>query len=132
MVLSGMNNMAQLEENIHIFKDLKGISEEEMGAIHQIRQILEDQSRIACTNCRYCVETCPQEILIPDLFTCYNDVKVYNNWMSYIQPRYDELTTENGKASSCIECGICEEQCPQFLPIRDLLKDVTKVFEEEK
>ena len=131
MVLSGMSNMSQLKENIEIFKDLKPLSQQEEEAALQIRAILEQQNRIDCTNCRYCVETCPQSILIPDLFTDYNDIKVFNNWMSYIQPRYNSHTTDNGKASSCIECGICEDQCPQFLPIRQLLKDVADLFEQD-
>ncbi len=67
MVLSGMSNMSQLKENIEIFKDLKPLSQQGEEAALQIRAILEQQNRIDCTNCRYCVETCPQFLPIRQL-----------------------------------------------------------------
>ena len=67
--------------------------------------------------------------MIPDLFACMNAKQVFHDWN---QDYYygDVLTSTNGKASDCIECGQCEHICPQHLPIRDLLKQVAAEFEK--
>ena len=86
---------------------------------------------IPCTGCRYCVldNDCPKKILIPDLFSCYNLKTTFHNWnQDYYYSNI--LTRDNGKASDCIRCGKCEKICPQHLPIRSLLQDVAREFEQ--
>ena len=128
-VLSGMSNMAQMTDNIGIMRDVKPLTAAEREAIARVCAILKDERLIPCTACRYCVEGCPQKILIPDLFACMNAKQVFHDWN---QDYYygDVLTSTNGKASDCIECGQCEHICPQHLPIRDLLKQVAAEFEK--
>lgn len=128
MVLSGMSNMEQMEDNISFMKDFQPLNEKEMEAVYKVADIFHQKHAIACTACRYCTAGCPKQISIPDLFACMNAKKVYNdcNANYYYSNAY---TVHNGKASDCIKCGKCEKACPQHLPIRDLLEDVAKEFE---
>lgn len=128
MVLSGMSNMEQMEDNISFMKDFQPLNEKEMEAVHKVADIFHQKHAIACTACRYCTAGCPKQISIPDLFACMNAKKVFNdcNANYYYSNAY---TVHNGKASDCIKCGKCEKACPQHLPIRDLLEDVAKEFE---
>ena len=128
MVLSGMSNMEQMEDNISFMKDFQPLNEKEMEAVYKVADIFHQKHAIACTACRYCTAGCPKQISIPDLFACMNAKKVFNdcNANYYYSNAY---TVHNGKASDCIKCGKCEKACPQHLPIRDLLEDVAKEFE---
>lgn len=132
MVLSGMSNMMQMEDNISTMKDFKPIDNREMEAIRKVREIINAQNLIPCTSCRYCIEesTCPKGILIPELFSAQNQHETFHNWNTNFY--YSSVLTGNGrgKASECIQCGKCEKVCPQHLPIRELLKTVAKTFEK--
>jgi predicted aldo/keto reductase-like oxidoreductase len=128
MVLSGMSDLAQMQDNLSFMKDFVPLNEKEQAAVLTVCGILKGQGTIPCTACRYCVEGCPKHISIPDLFSCMNAKKTYHNWN---QDYYYNVvhTARNGKASDCIKCGKCEKICPQHLPIRDLLVDVAAEFE---
>ena len=128
MVLSGMSNLEQMQDNLSYMKDFVPLSEKEMDAIRGVRKVFASMQLIPCTACRYCTDGCPKRISIPDLFACMNAKKIYHDWNASF---YYGLHTKNGgKASDCIGCGRCEKSCPQHLPIRKLLKDVTKEFEK--
>ena len=127
MVLSGMSNMEQMEDNISFMKDFKPLTEKEFEAVWKVCDIFKTQDLIACTFCKYCVDGCPMSISIPDLFSDMNCIRRYVGWNG--EWHYNMHTAGKGKASDCIECGLCEETCPQHLPIRKLLSDVKEVFE---
>ena len=131
MVLSGMSDMAQMEDNISAMKDFRPLDEKEQAAIDQVCEIFRSKNLIPCTSCRYCTAGCPEQILIPDLFACLNAKKVFNNWNTdyYYNMVY---TIHNGKASDCIRCGKCEHACPQHLPIRELLESVAAEFDKKE
>lgn len=130
MVLSGMSNTEQMQDNISYMKVFKPLSSDELSAIEKVRGVFKKMSMIPCTACRYCVDGCPKHILIPDLFADLNAKKLHNDWNSDYY--YGSIHTANGgKASECIKCGKCEKICPQHLPIRDLLVDVANTFEKE-
>lgn len=132
MVLSGMSNMEQMEENIGFMKDFQPLTEEEHAMVDTVRTILVNDDTIQCTACRYCVDGCPQKISIPDLFASYNQKKQFNDFNSTIYYLNNTERKGLGKASDCIQCGKCETICPQHLPIRKYLKQVAAVFETEK
>ena len=126
MVLSGMTTLDQVRENVAFMKDAKPLSEAAHQAIKEVREMIHALPLVACTGCRYCTEGCPMQINIPGIFRCVNDrIKFPNRPNS----RYGWVTKNGGKASDCIECGACEEICPQHLPIRDLLKQAAEQFE---
>lgn len=128
MVLSGMSNFEQMEDNLSYMQDFKPLDENELEAVKKVAKIFTDMKLIPCTACRYCVAGCPKHISIPDLFSCMNSKKQYKDWNADFY--YGVHTQHNGKASDCIECGRCERVCPQHLHIRSLLKDVAKTFEK--
>ena len=130
MVLSGMGDMNMMNDNVSFMKDFKPLSKEEFAAIDKVRAILNAQGTIPCTACRYCVDGCPKKISIPDLFACLNAKKTWQNWNTAY---YYEINTsgDKGKAGDCIGCGKCEAVCPQHLPIRELLKDVSAEFDKK-
>lgn len=129
MVLSGMSDMAQMQDNLSYMKDFRPLDEEERRAVGEVRDILRSMRLIACTACRYCTDGCPKHISIPDLFSCMNAKVGYHDWSAGFFYR-EIFTKNNGKASECIGCGKCERACPQHLPICSLLKDVAKEFEQ--
>ena len=130
MVLSGMSNMEQMEDNISYMKEFKPLSEEEFEAVFKVRDMISAQGLIPCTGCKYCMDVCPQKIAIPDLFSDLNAKTIHNYWNSDC---YYEIHTQNGgKASDCVKCGKCEKICPQHLKIRELLAEVAEAFEKEE
>ena len=130
MVLSGMSNMEQMEDNLSYMKEFRPLDDGEKAAIDKVCEVFRSMRLIPCTACRYCVDGCPKHISIPDLFSCMNTKTVYHDWNANYY--YDEVHTKhNGKASDCIKCGKCEQICPQHLHIRDLLADVAKEFEKK-
>ena len=118
MVLSGMGNMAMVNDNISYMQDFQPLSPAEFSAIEKVRQILIERDKIACTACRYCCEVCPQQIPIPELFIAMNE----NTAFTY--------AADSSKASQCLECGLCEDACPQHLQIRELLKKAAAKFDK--
>jgi len=128
MVLSGMSDFAQLADNTSYMKEFKPLSAEEQEGIAKVVAELEKLPTIACTKCRYCVDGCPQKINIPALFQAHNNVIQFGD-NAISRRSYENAIKEHGLASACVECGLCEEQCPQHLEIRNLLKDVAKMFE---
>lgn len=129
MVLSGMSDMEQMLDNTSFMADFQPLNEKEMAAIQKVREIFRAKDMIPCTACRYCIDGCPQHISIPDLFAVMNTKQIHKNWDA--DRCYSEVHTATGRrASDCLECGKCEQVCPQHLPIRKLLKDVAKAFEK--
>ena len=116
-----MSSFEQLSDNIGYMQDFKPLTEDETKLCLEIGDLIAHQDDIACTACHYCTEGCPMSIAIPEYFAMMN--------RKADGAEYTAQTVESGKASDCIECGQCEEHCPQHLPIIDLLKKVAAAYE---
>ncbi len=128
MVLSGMGDLDMVEDNTGYMADFSPLSEKEQAAVNEVTKIFLSQNLIPCTACRYCMEECPKGIRIPDLFALLNAKKRFGNWNTDYY--YSNIqTTEGTRAKDCLKCGKCEKICPQHLPIRSLLNDVSAEFD---
>ena len=125
IVLSGMNRMEQVRENLQPFSPL---STEEAAWMQQAAAIIAGATKVPCTGCGYCQSHCPKNIPIADIFRLYNAYARHpgDDWK--ITPIYDSLCMQSGSASDCIGCHSCEKNCPQKLPIPEYLKDVVQAF----
>ena len=129
MVLSGMSNMEQMKDNLSYMRDFKPLNETELAAVNKVKEIFHKMNMIPCTACRYCVEGCPKQISIPDLFAIMNIKQLHHDWNADYY--YEEVHTAPGRrASDCLKCGKCEKICPQHLPIRKLLEEIAKEFDK--
>lgn len=133
MVLSGMSDMEQIEDNTSYMSEFQPVNQEEQELIWKAVDMINSTIAIPCTGCSYCTDGCPQQIPIPKYFSLYNaDLQeaAEKGWSSHGE-YYANLTKTFGKASECIECGQCEGVCPQHLPIIEYLKKVADRFEAE-
>ena len=133
MVLSGMGSMDMMEDNTGFMQDFAPLSEEETKICLKAADIINSNIAIPCTGCAYCVDGCPMNIPIPKYFALYNADKMEAAGKPFTPQGeyYDRLTVNFGKASDCVECGQCEDVCPQHLPIRENLKTVAGHFEKK-
>ena len=127
-VLSGMSNLAQMEDNLKTMKDFRPLDEKEMQLIHQAQQALDADKSIPCTACHYCTKGCPMEIPIPEIFNVINRRKGSPEFRTIRE--YTIVTTDRGTAGSCVACGQCESACPQGLPVISLLQKCAAELEK--
>lgn len=129
-VLSGMSNVAQMEDNLSYMRDFQPLDEEERRVIQEAQRILGNSSTIPCTACHYCAEGCPRHIPIPEIFSAMN-LRLGNGQAEEARAAYDRAVSAPGagRASDCVACGQCERACPQHLEVIDHLRRCTAFFE---
>jgi predicted aldo/keto reductase-like oxidoreductase len=118
-ILSGMNSMEQVQDNINALTDFKPLTDAEMRLCFNAAAIINKKNVIPCTGCDYCAD-CPKGIKISSIFAAYNDYKNGNITIDESYQRYLDIPSENN-ASSCVKCGKCATHCPQGIKIPDLL-----------
>ena len=133
-VFTGASSLEQLENNIDEFKNAEPLNDEEIEILKEVSDIINSNITVDCTKCRYCVDSCPEEIDIAKIFDLYNKHMILGK-EDWSQPgnaylNYSKLDGV-GIASDCIECESCIEECPQQINIPEVLKDVAETFETE-
>jgi len=124
-VLSGMNTMEQVVENIRVAGEgsAGNLSKDEILIFDKLRNAMGSRIKADCTACRYCMP-CESGVDIPDVLAALNNAAIWNDpnpWLTgYIRVK--------GKAAKCTECLKCEEVCPQELPISTLMKESVSLF----
>ncbi len=122
LLLSGMSTMAQVEQNLEI-ADSAGaphnLTDAERELVSEVCDTYKDLSPIPCTDCKYCLP-CPEDVSIPRIFSIYNEAMMYGDY-ERAKRQYENLPEEK-RANICIECGQCEEQCPQHIVITQWLQ----------
>ena len=130
VALSGMSTMQHVVENVATATDESSLSEEDVQLIREHMERLAEMAKLYCTGCKYCMP-CPNEVNIPHIFELYNMGQVYGLW-DIARERYESFPDQQwvgGKqADACIECGECEEKCPQNIQIIAQLKDAHKAL----
>ena len=127
-MLSGMNNEEQMNDNLSYMADFKPLTDSEQQVIGKVVDVLNSLPTIPCTGCKYCVDGCPQKINIPGVFTSRNRATLYGS-LDNAKSEYNWATKDGGKSSDCIQCGHCQEHCPQHLEIIELLKEAAGTLE---
>lgn len=134
VALSGMNSEEQIEENVRTAESVRpnSLTNAELKCIDQVKEALRAKIKVGCTGCGYCMP-CPAGVNIPVCFSYYNDKSIYGG-RGRVSIHYMGMLSgsDGGKrsyASLCKNCGKCERHCPQKLPVRKLLKEVSKEME---
>ncbi|MCL1896384.1 MAG: aldo/keto reductase [Clostridiales bacterium] len=131
--LSGMNDIAQVEENALTAQDaLPGaLTDADHEMIGRVKGIFQNTVNIGCTGCAYCMP-CPHGVDIPFCFSAYNSHAMFGG----ISPKFSynftlrpTKTKPSGRASACKKCGVCETKCPQHLPIMKGLEETARKME---
>lgn len=126
-VLSGVSTLEQIQENVREWKANEPLSAFEEKALGDAVDALKSVGLIPCTNCRYCVKDCPAGVNIPEALGLLNLEKMTEN-REFAKSQY-AWQTRDGRASACIQCGACEDMCPQGINIIELLEDAADFYE---
>jgi predicted aldo/keto reductase-like oxidoreductase len=123
-----MSEMKHVEENLVSAANsaVGSLSADELDLVDRVRDAYRSLSPIPCTDCKYCMP-CPSGVAIPRLFSLYNGSKMYGNEEG-AKRSYNEYTNPENRADQCVECGQCEQACPQQIEIIDWLKNVHAVL----
>jgi len=127
-VLSGMSTLEQVRDNARTIRDIRPLTDKERAVIDEACKTLQSLPSIPCTDCGYCSQGCPEGIVIPEILDSFNREILYNSPES-AKGGYRWNTRFGGKASACIQCGKCEEVCPQGIKIIEHLKEAAAKYE---
>ncbi len=119
VVLSGMSNMEQIEDNVKTFDEEGALSENDKETLFKACDMFRNQMQVPCTKCRYCCDECPAKIDIPFILMKYNNYKLNGAWV--IQ---DLKTTDKPAPKDCVGCKKCMGHCPQSINVPEIMKEL--------
>ena len=131
VALSGMSTMEQVKANLESANTarINSLQAEELQFIDQVREKFRERTIIPCTGCGYCLP-CPNGVSIPRNFGIYNNGFMYEN-LKGARTVYARFMGDADRASACVQCRVCEEKCPQRIPISEWMPKVHDVLGNE-
>lgn len=130
VVLSGMSDMAQLEDNVAMMTNFEPINEKELEAVAKVVEEIRKVNDIPCTGCRYCMD-CPMGVDIPEIFAIYSRLKIFGKDKSFVED-YKEVMENGNGAEHCVGCQQCMNHCPQSIEIPDKLAMIHRLYLDKK
>lgn len=131
VVLSGMNTDEMVQDNINTAStvEIGELGPEEEEILQNVVEAINSKMKVGCTGCGYCMP-CPKKVDIPGTFAAYNRRYAEGKFQSLVDyVMCTALRKNSTAASNCIECGKCEQHCPQGIEIRKQLKSAQKELE---
>lgn len=126
IILSGMSNLEQLEDNLATFASSDSLTEQEWDGLVSLGRKMTDSKALACTACRYCASHCPQGLDIPHLLALYNEHRFSGG--GFIAPMALSAIPAEKRPSACLGCRSCEAVCPQQLRISEAMADFSALL----
>lgn len=120
-VLSGMSTLGQIQNNVATFSDEESLSERDKGLLERACETFHDELSIPCTACRYCTDTCPAGIDIPQVLALANKVR-----MGSQGALRDIRKVEGGQPEDCVGCAQCTEHCPQGIDTPAVMAEMSE------
>lgn len=130
VVLSGMSDLQQLEDNVATMTHFEPMNEQELAAIDRVVEEIRKVNEIPCTGCRYCMD-CPMGVDIPEIFSIYSQYKIFGKEKAFVED-YEEVVEHGNGAEHCVRCMACTTKCPQMIAIPDKLEMIAKLYTQKK
>ena len=130
VVLSGMSDLQQLEDNVATMTHFEPMNEQELAAIDRVVEEIRKVNEIPCTGCRYCMD-CPMGVDIPEIFSIYSQYNIFGKEKAFVQD-YEEVVEHGNGAEHCVRCMACTTKCPQMIAIPDKLEMIAKLYAQKK
>ena len=132
LLLSGMNSMAQLEENIALASAARAgmHGEAEAKVYENALAAIKEKYKVRCTGCGYCMP-CPRGVNIPGCFSAYNTMHAvgFRTGMQQFITSTGLMSERSASPSQCVECGMCDSKCPQQIPVMETIRVVERRME---
>ena len=126
VILSGMSNLKQIEDNINTFSDGYALSEKEQELMFEAAKEFHKNLTVPCTACRYCCDGCPAKIEIPSYLELYNQYKIDGSWG--MKEKLEKVESK-GKPADCISCGSCVSHCPQNIEVPKIMRELSTLMQ---
>ena len=120
VILNGMSTLEDAKDSVRHFADANGLSDEDEKILIEACEAFRTELRIPCTACRYCCSPCPAKIEIDKVLEIYNRFKLDGPWGI---ADLNNMESE-GKVTDCVECGKCDENCPQSISIKEIMMEL--------
>lgn len=142
-VLSGMNRMDHLQDNLFNYSPLVPLSNEEFDFLHKVATRMVAAKTIPCNDCKYCMP-CPYGLDIPAILVHYNkcindgNIVLSSQDSNYAEARraflvgYDRSVPKLRQADHCIGCNQCVSHCPQQINIPEEMRRIDEYVEKLK
>lgn len=129
VILSGMSTMRQVEENLKAAGNarVRGFGAAENDLIARVRELYKARTEIPCTKCGYCMP-CPNGVHIPNNFDIYNYAHLFDD-VETARFKYQVFLGESERAGACIDCDVCESECPQKIAISEWMPKVAALLD---